>query len=82
MSIKLSKRETAKRGGLPHNCDSFGKKIRRVTRLSCPYDWGLIRRPGLDNLPVIQYVKGVLTVSVLLTITQTFLRVNNCWGAQ
>ena len=56
----------------------LARKTRRVTPLSCPYDWGLITRPGSDNLPVIQYVIGGLTVSVLLVMTRTFLRVNNC----
>jgi len=45
----------------------------------CPYDCRLIRRPGSDNLLVIQYLEGTSTVSVLLAITRTLLRLNSCY---
>ena len=49
---------------------------------SCPYDRCLIRRPESDNLVVIHYLRGISSVSVLLIITRTFLRLSSCWVSQ
>ena len=39
-----------------------------------------MRRPVSDNLNVIQKLRSDSAVSVLLAITRTFLRLNNCWA--